>query len=104
MDGDNASSNKVDRAQETKEAINNNKNAEDKSTPPTTPSPSPSITGCTDAHSAHLHASNKVLGHNYNGTGKLFHNDTKIYLKIYVPVCNHMTKLLHVQKKKEKVQ
>lgn len=65
MDGDNASSNKVDRAQE---AINNNKNAEDKSTPPTTPSPSPSVTGSTDAHSAHLHASNKVLGHNYNGT------------------------------------
>lgn len=65
MDSDNASSDKVEYIQDSSVF----KNVEDKPTPPTSPSPVPSVTGSTDAQNSNPHESNKILGHNYNGTG-----------------------------------
>jgi len=71
MDSDNVSTDKIDFVQDAPAVII--KNVENKPTPPTTPSPSPvsSISGSTDAQTCNLQANNKILGHNYNGTGML---------------------------------
>lgn len=65
MDSDNAPSDKLECGQD----LSLFRHAAEKPTPPTTPSPVPSVTG-SDVPNSSLHAGNKILGHNYNGTGE----------------------------------
>lgn len=81
MDGDNESWDKIERGHESSSASSStfaaaaagtskNTNEEKCGTPPTTPSPVPSLNGLHEFQNNSLTVGSKLLGHNYNGTGK----------------------------------